>query len=438
MTGGESSNIKSSASAVADTAGQSKTGPAPTEAKAMPAGAEQRGEGRKGKGRPGKDRGEVKFKPLARPARMRRRHYGLLLSYLLIAIVPLFLIFYYLQTFAQDQYASTVGFTVRTEETGAATDLLGGLSQFAGGNANADGDILFEFITSPEMVRRMRDRIDLISHYSAPHDADPFFALDPEASFEDLVGHWQQVVRISYTQSNGLMELTVLAFDPQTAQDIANAIVEESQTLINELNEQARADSIRYAELDLDASIARLRAAREALTQFRTETQIVDPESDLQGRTGVLNNLQQQLAEALIEFDLLSENSSNPNDPRLIQAQRRIDVIRSRIRQERLNFATEDVGAEGQDYPTLMAQFEGLTVDREFAEQSYRAALTALDVARTNAARQSRYLAVFIQPTRPESAEYPRRETITAFAFLFLTLGWAIMALIYYSIRDRQ
>jgi capsular polysaccharide transport system permease protein len=59
-------------------------------------------------------------------------------------------------------------------------------------------------------------------------------------------------------------------------------------------------------------------------------------------------------------------------------------------------------------------------------------------VARTNAARQSRYLAVYIQPTLPQSAEFPRRETIIAFAFLFLTLGWAIMALIYYSIRDRQ
>ena len=114
---------------------------------------------------------------------------------------------------------------------------------------------------------------------------DPYFALEPDATFEDMIGHWQSVVRVSYTQSNGLIDLTVLAFEPQMAQDIARAIVEESQTLINELNEQARADSIRYAELDLEASIARLRSAREAMTQFRTETLIVDPESDLQGRT---------------------------------------------------------------------------------------------------------------------------------------------------------
>jgi capsular polysaccharide transport system permease protein len=418
--------------------GQRQGGPGAGQQGKGGAAGQARGKG-KGAGQGARAKGaEQTFKPVARPARMRRRHYGLILSYLLMVVLPLFGIAYYLYTFAQDQYASNVGFTVRTEETGAATDLLGGLSQFAGGNTSTDGDILFEFINSAELVQRLVERIDLVSHYSEPYDVDPVFGLTPDATLEDLVGHWQDVVRVSYTQSNGLIDLQVLAFEPQMAQRIARAIVEESQILINELNEQARSDSMRYAQQDLDAAIARLREAREALTAFRTETQIVDPESDLQGRTGVLNNLQQQLAEALIEFDLLSQNSTNPDDPRLVQAQRRIDVIRDRIRQERLNFATEDVGAEGEGYPTLMAEYEGLVVDREFAEESYRAALTALDAARTNAARQSRYLAVYIQPTLPQSAEFPRREVIVALSLLFLSLGWAIIALIYYSIRDRQ
>ncbi len=369
---------------------------------------------------------------------MRRRHYGLLLSFLIMVVAPLFVTIYYLYTYAQDQFASSAGFTVRSDEGSAATDIMGGLAQFAGTNTSADGDILFEFITSAELVGRLNQRVDLRAHYAAPHDIDPIFTLSPDAAFEDLVSHWQDVVRVSYGQSSGLIDLQVLAFDPVTAHTIATAIVEESQSLINELNAQARADAMRFAESDLEAAITRLRLAREALTQFRTETQIVDPESDLQGRNGVLNNLQQQLAEALIEFDLLSENTTNSNDPRLVQAQRRIEVIRDRIGQERQNFATGDIGRDGQDYPTLIARYEGLIVDREFAESSYRAALTALDAARTNAARQSRYLAVFIRPTIPESAEFPRRDVIAGMTLLFLVLGWATAALIYYSIRDRQ
>lgn len=371
-------------------------------------------------------------------ARMRGRHWGLLLSFFLLVLAPFGAVAYYLFDVAVDQYASTTGFTVRQNESGAATDVLGGLAAFTGGGGQADADILFEYIVSQELVQRLNARLGLVDHYSAPHGEDPIFALNPDTTIEGMVDHWQRIVRISYSQSSGLMELRVLAFDPAMAQDIAGAIIEESQSLVNALNATAREDAMRFAEQDLETALLRLRAAREALTEFRTRTQIVDPESDLQGRMGVLNTLQQQLAEALIENDLLGENTANPNDPRLRQSAQRIDVIRQRIALERQNFTQADAQVGGEDYPTLIAEFEGLVVDREFAEESYRAALTAQDLARTNTTRQSRYLAVFIQPTYPELAQFPRREVILGLGALFLILGWSILALIYYSIRDRQ
>lgn len=415
------------------------TGPAGEGPLAPAQGDAQGGRKSGAKGR-GKDPGRrIRVNTIAAgPARMRKRHWGLMASFLLLVIAPFAAVAYYLYEVAVDQYASTTGFTVRQNEAGAATDVLGGLAAFTGGGGQADADILFEFIVSQELVQRVNARMDLVAHYSAPYDQDPIFALSPDATIEGLVDQWQRIVRISYSQSNGLIELRVLAFSPDMARDLAQAIIEESQVLVNELNGTARADAMRFAQTDLDAAIARLRTAREALTSFRTRSQIVDPESDLQGRMGVLNNLQQQLAEALIENDLLGENTANPDDPRLRQSAQRIDVIRARIAQERQNFTSADTQAGGEDYPTLIADFEGLVVDREFAEGSYRAALTALDLARTNATRQSRYLAVFIQPTMPESAEFPRREVILGLAGLFLLLGWAIMALVYYSIRDRQ
>ncbi len=376
----------------------------------------------------------------AGPARMRKRHWGVGASFLLLVVAPFAVVAFYLYSMAVDQYASTTGFTVRQNEAGAATDVLGGLAAFTGGGGSgqADADILFEFIVSQELVSRINARIDLVAHYSAPYDLDPLFALSPDVTIEGMVDHWQRIVRVNYTQSSGLMDLRVLAFEPAVATQIAHAIIEESQTLVNELNGTARTDAMRFAEQDLDTALVRLRSAREALSGFRTRTQIVDPESDLQGRMGVLNNLQQQLAEALIENDLLGENTANPNDPRLRQSSQRIDVIRARIAQERQNFTLADAEVGGEDYPTLIAEFEGLVVDREFAEESYRAALTALDLARTNSVRQSRYLAVFIQPTLPERADFPRRRVILGLAGMFLLLSWAIMALVYYSIRDRQ
>lgn len=378
---------------------------------------------------------------MARPTRLRRRHWGLMFSFLFIVVAPLILAAFYLWTIAIDQYSSATGFTVRSEESGAASDLLGGLVQFSGaGNTGGDSDVLYEFIQSQEIVDRIDRRLDLREHYTQTWSEDPVFALWPDATIEDLLKYWERVVRISYDRGTGLIDLRILAFDPDMAQAIAQAIVEESQERINVLNSGAREDAMRYAEEDLAAAVGRLKVAREALTQFRTRTQILDPQTDIEGRLGVLNNLQLRLVDALIEHDLLLELATRQDDPRLVQARERIEVIRTRIVEERRAFAAggQEVDQLGEDYPTLIAEFEGLTVDLEVAEQTYRAALTALDVALANAARQSRYLTTYVRPTRAESSEFPRREVLLGLVGLFLLLSWGVMALIFYSIRDRS
>lgn len=386
---------------------------------------------------PNQPPGVVEVRPAADEARVHRRHLGLILSLVMIVVLPLCLIGAYLWFVAEVQYASKTGFTVRQEESGSASELLGGLAEFAGAGQQSDSDILYEYIRSQELVERIREDLDIVGHYSQYWPDDPVFALPPDATIEDLVDYWQRIVRISYDQSTGLIELRVIGFDPGFAQNVAQAIVRESQIMINALNDQARTDLMQYAEQDLDRALERLRDARQALTEFRTRTRIVDPTEDVQGQFGVLNNLQQQLAEALIEYDLLS-GVADPNDPRLVQIKRRIDVTRDRIAQERETLSSDVVSGAGVDFPTLMAEYESLVVDREFAEETYRAALSAVDIARDNASRQTRYLATYVRPTLAQSSEYPQRVMLFGLAALFLTMIWAILALVYYSIRDRQ
>ncbi len=372
---------------------------------------------------------------------MRRRHWGLLTSFVLGVLLPTAIAVLYLFFVSEDQYASTVGFTVRREEGSDATaGLLGGLAQFTGSGASSEADILYEFIQSQEIVEAINARVDLESIYARNWPGDPVFALRPSASIEELLSYWQRMVRISYDQSTRMIELRVLAFSPEDARKVATEILAESQKMINDLNAAARQDVMRYANADLDVALARLKKSREAMTQFRTRTQIVDPESDIQGRMGVLNNLQQQLAESLIEYDLLLLQTENADDPRLAQAQRRIGVIRERIASERETFATasNEVGELNENYPKLIAEYESLSVDRQYAEETYRLALAAVDVARAEASRQSLYLAAYIRPTLPQTSEFPQRFVLSGLIALFLSLSWAIIALVYYSIRDRR
>lgn len=384
----------------------------------------------------GPGRAAIPVRPAAKPARMRRRHWAVLLSFLVMVCLPLFAFGFYLWALADDRYASTTGFTVRQEEGKSGTDLLGGLTTLTGGSASTDGDVLYEFIRSQALVRRIDERLGLRAYYSQYWESDPLFALWPDATIEDMLWYWGRTVRVNYDQATGLTELRVLAFDPETARAIAAEVVAESQAMVNALNEQARTDAIRYADVELTQAEDRLRIARAALTEFRTRTQIVDLEADIQARMGVMSNLQQQLATELVAFDELAA-TTNPNDPRVTQAVRLIQVIRDRIAEERRTFATTEVLSTGEDYPTLISEFEGLTVEREFAEEAFRAALAARDTARANALRQSRYLATYVNPTLAERSEYPQRYVLIALAALFSCLVWAITVLVYYSIRDK-
>lgn len=380
----------------------------------------------------------VEIAPLAQPAQMRKRHWGVLFSFILLVLVPVAVAGWYLARVSVNQYASVAGFTVRQDQGASATDLLGGFSQIIGsGGGGSDTSILHKFIQSPALLKTLERDLGLIAHYAQPHETDPLFSMDPEADAEDLARYWARTSSIFHDQSSGLIELQILAFDPQYAQMVAQAVLRESQSLINALNAQARQDIIQYAKADLELAQERLKIAQNALTQFRNRTQIVDPETDLKGRLSVLNNLQQQLANALIESDLLLDGSGS-NDPRMQQAQHRIEVIRNRIKQERRNFASQEGTVDGVDYPVLIAEYENLLLDRQFSEKSYSAALAALESARADATRENRYLAVFIQPTLPESAEYPRRWMLFGMAALFALLAWSILVLIYYSVRDSR
>lgn len=367
----------------------------------------------------------------------KRRHRRLFLSLMVMVLAPLVLITGYLFLIANDQYASRTGFIVRSDEATSASELAGGLSSIiGGGTSGANGDVLFAFIRSQEIVERIQSQRDILGHYSAHWGSDPVFSIWPDATIEDLLWFWQRVVTVSYDKNSGLMDVQVLAFDADTAREIARDIVRESEEMINALNEQAQRDSMANADQDLQDALERVRDSREAMASFRARTQIVDPQADIQGRMGVLNNLQQQLAQALVDHDLLLQTATD-NDPRIRQAMRRIEVIQERISAERRNFATQDVTVFDTDYPRLIAQFESLMVNQEFAEQTYTAALAARDAARSNAERQSLYLATFVRPTLAQRAEYPQRIITILMSAFFLLMGWGAMSLIYYSLRDR-
>ena len=375
--------------------------------------------------------------PTVGPARRKRRHVFLMITCLWVVLLPVAITGYYLWALAADQYASNLAFSVRSEDQSSPIELLGGITDLSG-SSSSDTDILYVYLNSQELVAKVDARVNLVDIWSrVSTQDDPVFAYDPAGTIEDLQDHWDRKVAIVYDSGTQLIEMRFLAFAPDDAQAIAVAVLAESTAMINNLSAIAREDAIGYAREDLETSLARLRTARQALTLFRNRTQIVDPTIDTQNQMGVLVTLQQQLADALIEGDLLRDTTS-AGDARIVQADRRVEVIQNRIDAERQKLGLGNGDEGGVVFADLVGEYEGLIVDREFAEVAYTTALASYDSSQAEARRQSRYLAAHVQPSLAQKAQYPERLKLVLLVALFSVLAWAILCLVYYSLRDRS
>lgn len=363
-----------------------------------------------------------------------------MLSFLILVILPTLASGWYLWARAADRYVSSTAFSVRNADTSSALQLLSGIGQLGVSSSSSDTDILYQFIQSQELVSKIDAKINLRKIWSqADPRIDPVFAYHPPGTIEDLMSYWPRMVKVYNDSGTGILNVQVQAFNPQDAQTIAQLIYDDSSEMINRLSAIAREDATRYAREDRDEALERLKLARTALTAFRNRTQIVDPAASVQNQMGLLSSLQTQLAATLISRATL-QDTVPADDPRLQQEDRRIEVIKAQIALERKNLGLGN-SASGDDptaFADLVGEYERLSVDQQFAEQTYTAAMAAYDAAAAESRRQSRYLAAHVNPTLAQAAEQPQRLMLLALVALFAFLLWSVVLLVFYALRDRR
>jgi capsular polysaccharide transport system permease protein len=371
---------------------------------------------------------------LVKPARAKRRHRLALTSFILLVAAPITAVFVYLYGCAADQYASYSAFSVRKQDFNTAMSLFGGLTNLSSGAS--DIEVIHEFIQSQDLVKKLDAELDLRKRFSLRQKSDPVFGLIPDASTEELVRYWNRMVSPQLNSSNGILSLETHAFSPQDAQDINTAILRESSDLVEHLSQIAQEDAIRQARDELTLATARLKTARIALATFRKQERIIDPNADYQSQMGLMAQLQQSLAEVLIERDLLE--GTPDKDPRKANADRKIAAIRNRIEAERKQVASDGDSERSKQLYSTVGIYEGLLVDQEFAEKTYTSALSAVDEAQAEAKRKSRYLAVHILPGIAQTPEYPRRVILGTMFSVLAFFTWVLLILVAYSLRDRR
>lgn len=358
----------------------------------------------------------------------RRGRRGLL--FVLFVVLPTLLGAVFAYGIAADLYVSETRFFVRGQKIPSQPSLLGGLiGQVGLATAHEEAFSVRDFVHSHDAVLRLLERLDLRAYYRRP-EADFVNRLEADASLERLVRYHRDMVQVRHDTTSGITTLRVFAWRAEDAKAIAQALLEQSEALVNRFSERASEDALRLARAEVAAAEARVAEVRTRLTDFRDRARELDPGQAGAAVLARVATLEGQLAQVRAE---ISEASAfmRPDNPRLVSLRARAAAIEEQIARERARLT----GASGALAPVI-AEYEQLQLAREFADRALASALTSLEQARIEAQRQQLYLVRVVEPQLAEEALYPRRWLIVLGTAAGSVLLYGIGVLVIAGIRD--
>lgn len=345
--------------------------------------------------------------------------------------VPTLLAGVYYFAIASDLYLSEVKFLVRGPAkgpVGALSAILGGGLGSAAGAGSADTFAVHEFIMSRDAVRALERDNDLRTLLGRP-EGDLVTRFPGiwfwRTDFEALYDRYAHFVAVEIDSTSGVSTLSVKAYRPEDALAIAEALLRDSEGLVNRLNERARQDAVGTFEREIKSEEDKIAQVQEALTRYRVEQQMLDPKSAAAGPLALLARLSAeqsaataQLAETLVH---------SPQSPQIPVMRTRIATLDKLILDER-----GKITGAGASVAAALTEYERLDVQRQLAEKALAAAFTSLEAARLEAQRQQLYLETIAQPNLADYPLYPKRilsfATILASCLLAYAIAWLLVA----------
>lgn len=382
--------------------------------------------------------------------RRRRRFPRALIGFLLFFVLPSLASIVYFTLIAAPQYAAEARLVVRAVEITqeeAKSDSKVGVSGGVGGSQTnmASGGLKYspttqnayivaQYIRSRAMVEDLSKVVNLREIFRRP-EADPVARLADDASIEDLVEYWQGMVRSYVDAPSGIVTFQIRAFRADDALKIADEVIRLSERLVNQISKRAREDIMRASEDEVREAAAHVRTILKDLRIARDAEGMLDPVKTAD-ETGKL--LMQMMTDKIkLEAELFAAMRTLDKDaPSVRNLRSRLEIAEKQLAAMRATMAGN--GGPTRNIAASMRTFEELESKRFVAEKLLVIAEEALDRARKRAERQNLYFMVFVPPTLPMEAKFPRRLAYSIiFPLAFLVL-WGIGALTAAAIEDHR
>jgi capsular polysaccharide transport system permease protein len=358
----------------------------------------------------------------------------LILSFALCVLGAMLCASLYYGLIASDQYAVEFRFSVRSAgELGGDEDVVKALTRK--GNAHDIGRLPYvvaNYLRSRNVVRELDRNAALRTMFSRV-GADRLSRFDRTTSEDALWAYWQGMMTVNVDRVSGLILVRVRAFTPEDAFDLAKDVARATETMIDGVAARARRDAVYLAEEELERASLRYSDALRNLRDLQNQEGTVDPQLAIDASaTTLLGVIREKLAlERQHDANLKVVSASAPQQ-RALASQIQALESQTAALTEALTSRREDVKSAAQ----TIARFESGELERRFSERLLEVAQAGYERARLEAERQHVYLALFVEPKKPTSAEFPRRLRLIAFVGTCAFGLWSVIMLTLAGVRD--
>ena len=354
-------------------------------------------------------------------------------AFITALVVPTVLAFVYFLVFASPMYVSHASFAIRSADASSSSGLdIASMFLRTSGSTGNDAYIINDYIQSLDLAQDIDRELELVKHYS-DQDHDLISRLWRNPTQDELVRYWRWAVIPQLNVDTGIISLEVKAYTPDMAQALTRAVLSRSEALVNAMNERAQNDAVALAREEVSRAEERVRKAQSAMREFRDAHNLIDPKMTAEGLQSLVSRLESEAATLRTQ---ISEAKSymKADAPVIKSLNQRLAAVEKQLSEEKLRVAGQ--GSVQGNLNALVADYEDLTIEAEFAQKQLVSAMTSLEQARIQQMAQSRYVVAYQQPTLPDESLYPKPFLFTLYVFAGMLLFLGIVSLIWASIRE--
>ena len=354
--------------------------------------------------------------------------------------IPVAVSIIYFGFLAHDVYVSESTFVVRApnkQQSGGGVGSL--LAQFGGGSGGGfaaafdDANAVKDFISSRDALALVDKELEFRKKYSDTNIDlfQRFNGLRIYGSFEHLFEYYLKQVRVLSDHSSSSTKLTVQAFDAQTSQRLNALLLKAAEDLVNNMNERARKDLVKFSQNEVDVAEQKAKAAALALSSYRNTQNVVDPQKQVVIHFEQLSKLQEQYI--MTKSQLTQVNEFAPDSPHPKSLKLKLQTLDEEIKAEK-----ERITGGSDSLASKAAEYERLALEMDFADKQLAVAMASLESARNQALRQQLYLMTIAKPSLPDEAILPKRirGVITTIVLGFVV--WGILSMLIAGVREHS